>query len=134
MVVTWTTFDPAESLVVFGQAPGKTLPHKASGNATRFVDGGSLGRAMFIHRVTLRGLLPGQSYGKGWGHLVLRRALARSHPLLPVAASRGCTVHIRGHEEKPRGSEVGGDTGSPCLAPIHLVTIPSDNSPEKRDL
>ncbi|XP_058052308.1 acid phosphatase type 7 isoform X4 [Ahaetulla prasina] len=62
MVVTWTTFDPAESLVVFGQAPGKALPHKASGNATRFVDGGSLGRAMFIHRVTLRGLLPGQSY------------------------------------------------------------------------
>uniref|UniRef100_A0A8C5WZK3 Purple acid phosphatase n=1 Tax=Laticauda laticaudata TaxID=8630 RepID=A0A8C5WZK3_LATLA len=71
MVVTWTTFDPAESLVLFGQAPGKALPHKASGNATRFVDGGSLGRAMFIHRVTLRGLLPGQTYvyrcGSTWG-------------------------------------------------------------------
>ncbi|KAG8143679.1 putative Purple acid phosphatase protein [Naja naja] len=66
MVVTWTTFDPAESLVVFGQAPGKALPHKASGNATRFVDGGSLGRAMFVHRVTLRNLLPGQSYGSSW--------------------------------------------------------------------
>ncbi|KAM3829425.1 acid phosphatase type 7 isoform 3-T5 [Vipera latastei] len=71
MVVTWTTFDPAESLVVFGQAPGKNLPHRASGNATRFVDGGRLGRTMFIHRVTLRGLLPGQNYlyrcGSPWG-------------------------------------------------------------------
>ncbi|KAK9394242.1 acid phosphatase type 7 [Crotalus adamanteus] len=71
MVVTWTTFGLAESLVVFGKAPGKDLPHRASGNATRFVDGGSLGRAMFIHRVTLHGLLPGQNYlyrcGSPWG-------------------------------------------------------------------
>ncbi|XP_063167808.1 acid phosphatase type 7 [Candoia aspera] len=70
MAITWTTFDPAESIVVFGRAPGP-LAHRASGNATLFVDGGSLGRAMFIHRVTLRGLVPGQRYtyrcGSRWG-------------------------------------------------------------------
>lgn len=89
MVVTWTTFDPAESLVVFGQAPGKYLPHKASGNATRFVDGGRLGRTMFIHRVTLRDLLPGQNYRKRLGHLVLGRALQRAPPLLPGTTPHG---------------------------------------------
>ncbi|XP_053253644.1 acid phosphatase type 7 isoform X2 [Podarcis raffonei] len=63
MMVTWTTFGPAESIVEFGPDPGEAFTHSARGDATRFVDGGKLRHTMFIHRVTLQGLVPGQRYG-----------------------------------------------------------------------
>lgn len=65
MTVTWTTFVPAESMVKFGLVQGKALTQSAKGGAKKFVDGGKLQRTLFIHRVTLSDLLPGQSYGKG---------------------------------------------------------------------
>ncbi|XP_066494694.1 acid phosphatase type 7-like [Tiliqua scincoides] len=72
MTVTWTTFDPAESVVNFGLSKGKALTQWARGRAKKFVDGGVLRRSMFIHRVTLRDLSPGQRYAyrcgsqQGW--------------------------------------------------------------------
>lgn len=69
MTVTWTTFDPAESVVNFGLDSGKALTQWARGSARKFVDGGKLARSMFIHRVSLSGLSPGQRYGKGGGEI-----------------------------------------------------------------
>ncbi|XP_028597721.2 acid phosphatase type 7 [Podarcis muralis] len=72
MMVTWTTFGPAESIVEFGPDPGEAFTRSARGDATRFVDGGKLKHTMFIHRVTLQGLVPGQRYAyrcgseQGW--------------------------------------------------------------------
>uniref|UniRef100_A0A674JHB2 Acid phosphatase 7, tartrate resistant (putative) n=1 Tax=Terrapene triunguis TaxID=2587831 RepID=A0A674JHB2_9SAUR len=81
MTVTWTTFDPAGSIVEFGLEPGEVFTTSAKGHASRFVDGGWLRRSMFIHRVTLRGLAPGQRYAYrcgsplGWSRLYGFRAL-----------------------------------------------------------
>uniref|UniRef100_A0A8D0H3S7 Purple acid phosphatase n=1 Tax=Sphenodon punctatus TaxID=8508 RepID=A0A8D0H3S7_SPHPU len=81
MTVTWTTFDPANSIVKFGAEPGGAFARLAKGNATKFVDGGKLHRAMFIHRVTLHDLVPGQSYDyrcgseQGWSRRYRFRAL-----------------------------------------------------------
>ncbi|XP_074872570.1 acid phosphatase type 7 [Carettochelys insculpta] len=62
MTVTWTTFSPAGSIVEFGPEQGGAFTASAKGQASRFVDGGLLHRSMFIHRVTLQGLVPGQRY------------------------------------------------------------------------
>ncbi|KAJ6663774.1 hypothetical protein lerEdw1_009853 [Lerista edwardsae] len=81
MRVTWTTFDPAESVVNFGLDSGKALTQWAKGSAKTFVDGGKLARSMFIHRVTLSGLSPGQRYAyrcggrQGWSDVYSFRAL-----------------------------------------------------------
>lgn len=64
MVVTWTTFDPAESVVVFGPAQGAGFTRSARGNTTKFVDGGLYHRTLFFHSVILQDLKPGQRYGK----------------------------------------------------------------------
>ncbi|XP_029475711.1 acid phosphatase type 7 isoform X2 [Rhinatrema bivittatum] len=64
MKVTWTTFSPAPSVVEFQRVPGpETFTECATGEATKFVDGGWRQRAMYIHRVELTGLMPGQGYG-----------------------------------------------------------------------
>ncbi|XP_042296608.1 acid phosphatase type 7 [Sceloporus undulatus] len=95
MTVTWTTFDRAKSIVIFGQDPGEAFSHMAKGSATRFVDGGKLGRAMFIHRVTLRGLVPGQRYAyrcgseQGWSRPYTFRALLNTTTWSPRFAVFG---------------------------------------------
>lgn len=67
MTVTWTTWASAPSEVQFGtQLPGP-LPFRAHGTASAFVDGGILRRKLYIHRVTLRKLLPGAQYGERTG-------------------------------------------------------------------
>jgi hypothetical protein len=40
------------------------LENQAHGTAVKFIDGGAEKRHMFIHRVTLKGLKPGQTYGE----------------------------------------------------------------------
>ncbi|XP_067317189.1 acid phosphatase type 7-like [Anolis sagrei] len=95
MTVTWTTFDPAPSIVLFGQDPGEAFSHVAKGNATIFVDGGKLGRTMFIHRVTLRDLVPGQRYAYccgselGWSRNYVFQALLNSTAWSPRFALFG---------------------------------------------
>jgi hypothetical protein len=65
MTVTWTTWAPARSEVQFGTQGSGPLPLRAQGVASAFVDGGILRRKLYIHRVTLRRLLPGVQYGEG---------------------------------------------------------------------
>lgn len=64
MTVTWTTWVPARSEVQFGMQLSGPLPLRAQGTTTTFVDGGILRRKFYIHRVTLRKLLPGVQYGE----------------------------------------------------------------------
>lgn len=64
MTVTWTTWVPTLSEVQFGTQLTGPLPLRAKGTASLFVDGGHLRRKLYIHRVTLRGLLPGIQYGE----------------------------------------------------------------------
>ncbi|XP_015791635.1 acid phosphatase type 7 [Tetranychus urticae] len=60
MVATWTTFNSAgQPIVEYGI---KKLDKTAKGQSTEFVDGGSEARSMFIHRVTMKNLVPGQTY------------------------------------------------------------------------
>lgn len=65
MTVTWTTWVPTRSEVQFGTKLSGPLLQRAQGAASPFVDGGVLRRKLYIHRVTLRGLLPGAQYGEG---------------------------------------------------------------------
>ena len=62
MTITWTTLGKVNSSVVeYGTVK---LDLVAKGNATKFVDGGAARRTIWIHRVTLKFLKPGQSYCK----------------------------------------------------------------------
>jgi len=62
MVVTWVTMQSTSaSIVEYGV---KTLSQTAKGYADVFIDGGSEKRMIFIHRVTITGLIPGQKYSE----------------------------------------------------------------------
>uniref|UniRef100_A0A8C9AYJ6 Purple acid phosphatase n=1 Tax=Prolemur simus TaxID=1328070 RepID=A0A8C9AYJ6_PROSS len=81
MTVTWTTWVPARSEVQFGLQLSGPLPLRAQGTFSTFVDGGVLRRKLYMHRVTLRGLLPGAEYvyrcgsAQGWSRRFRFRAL-----------------------------------------------------------
>ncbi|XP_022082973.1 acid phosphatase type 7-like [Acanthaster planci] len=78
MIVTWSTFNDTPSVVQYGKVQPS---NNAIGSSTKFVDGGSLHRAQFIHRVTLTGLEPGTKYvyrcgsDEGWSPLFFFPAL-----------------------------------------------------------
>lgn len=60
MIVTWVTFDMTNtSTVEYGI---NQLNQSKHGYSTLFVDGGDEQRSMFIHRVILTSLVPGQRY------------------------------------------------------------------------
>ena len=63
MIITWVTFAAdVNSTVEYGLVD-EALAMKASGSATKFIDGGSEHRVMYIHRVKLTDLKPATSYG-----------------------------------------------------------------------
>ncbi|CAN8003976.1 unnamed protein product [Ixodes pacificus] len=94
MIVTWTTFNETpESVVEFGQA---SLDQRAVGNnITKFKDGGTEQRVIFIHRVTLTGLQPGSLYryhcgsNMGWSSLFFFRAMRSGQHWSPRLAVFG---------------------------------------------
>ena len=62
MVVTWVTMNrTTASVVEYGRDNLNTV---ARGSQDVFIDGGSERRHIYMHRVTLSGLMPGQSYGR----------------------------------------------------------------------
>ncbi|XP_011525271.1 acid phosphatase type 7 isoform X4 [Homo sapiens] len=98
MTVTWTTWVPTRSEVQFGLQPSGPLPLRAQGTFVPFVDGGILRRKLYIHRVTLRKLLPGVQYvyrcgsAQGWSRRFRFRALkngAHWSPRLAVFGDLG---------------------------------------------
>ena len=61
MVVTWVTFNMTEDSVV--EYGSRGLDSKARGVQDTFVDDGAEKRVLYIHRVKITGLTPGQGYG-----------------------------------------------------------------------
>jgi hypothetical protein len=60
ITITWTTINStAKSTVWYGI---ERLNLSSHGTANKFIDGGKQKRHIFIHRVTLKGLTPGESY------------------------------------------------------------------------
>lgn len=73
MMITWLTIDPTnQSVVEYGEFK---LDKVKFGNQTKFIDGGSEKRVMFIHRVLLTDLTPNTTYryhcgsNQGWSSL-----------------------------------------------------------------
>ena len=63
MMVTWVTLAYTNYSIVEYNKAGFPLTLRASGGITKFTDGGSEHRVLYIHRVKLTGLVPGQRYG-----------------------------------------------------------------------
>jgi hypothetical protein len=62
MVVTWVTLEAANmSIVEYGQ---QDLDNVAKGTQDVFVDGGDEKRNIYMHRVTLRNLMPNTRYSE----------------------------------------------------------------------
>ena len=59
IIVTWVTFNKTESIVKYGINRLNTL---VNGSVTRFTDGGTEKRLLYIHRVELIGLELGVKY------------------------------------------------------------------------
>jgi len=68
MVVTWSTVDPTENTVVEYGIGGLIL--RAEGDSQVFIDGGSKSKMQFIHRVHLKDLTPGTTYGNNLNNSV----------------------------------------------------------------
>ena len=64
MMVTWVTLAATNYSIVEYNKVGLPLALRASGAITKFTDGGSAHRVLYIHRVKLTGLVPDQIYGK----------------------------------------------------------------------
>ena len=64
MMVTWVTLAYTNYTVVEYNKAGFPLTLQASGDITKFTDGGSEHRVLYIHRVKLTGLVPDQMYGR----------------------------------------------------------------------
>nr|XP_028597726.1 acid phosphatase type 7 isoform X2 [Podarcis muralis] len=139
MMVTWTTFGPAESIVEFGPDPGEAFTRSARGDATRFVDGGKLKHTMFIHRVTLQALVPGQRYGDFAYDLDTDNSYvgdAFMRKIEPVAALVPYMTCPGNHEEKYNFSNyrfrfnMPGDTESLWyswdIGPAHIISFSTE--------
>ncbi|XP_013383368.1 acid phosphatase type 7-like [Lingula anatina] len=93
MVVTWVTLSQTNSsLVEYGI---RSLENAAKGSETMFQDGGSEHRKLYIHRVTVTGLKPGQKYmyhcgsQYGWSSLFTFTAMRTDPAWIPRVAVYG---------------------------------------------
>lgn len=70
MWVTWVTFDDISTAPLVEYGIG-ALTEMVKGSTTKFVDGGSQKRTIYVHRVLLENLKAAQSYGKPvfYGHV-----------------------------------------------------------------
>ena len=64
MMVTWVTLAYTNYTIVEYNKAGFSLTLRVSGGVTKFTDGGSEHRVLYIHRVKLTGLVPNQMYGR----------------------------------------------------------------------
>ncbi|CAG2120724.1 unnamed protein product, partial [Medioppia subpectinata] len=103
MVVTWVTMDSTpETTVEFGQSP-TGLNTITQGYATRFTDGGSEKRVMYIHRVVLKGLKPDEQYfyhcgsdSGGWSSVYWFKAMKEGNTWSPHLALIGDLGNVNG--------------------------------------
>ncbi|XP_076359677.1 acid phosphatase type 7 [Tachypleus tridentatus] len=113
MVVTWVTMDPTSSSIVeYGEY---SLNKSTKGSSTKFVDGGSEKRVLYVHRVVVRNLSPGTLYryhcgsNEGWSSLYFFRAMREGNKWSPRFAVFGDLGNVnaqslpRLQEETQRG-------------------------------
>jgi hypothetical protein len=62
MIVTWVTFNKTSFSTVEYGTSSWNLNFIQRGSSTLFKDGGSEQRILYIHRVVLTGLIPGETY------------------------------------------------------------------------
>ena len=67
MMVTWVTLTLTNYSIVEYNKGGFPLTLRATGAVTKFTDGGSQHRVLYMHRVKLTGLAYDQVYGGYWG-------------------------------------------------------------------
>ena len=67
MMVTWVTLTLTNYSIVEYNKGGFPLTLRATGTVTKFTDGGSQHRVLYMHRVKLTGLAYDQVYGGYWG-------------------------------------------------------------------
>ena len=105
MMVTWLTIDSIETkpTVEFGSMDSfPSYPFTSSGWSTKFVDGGSEQRTMYIHRVLMEGLTPGQGYyyhvgsPEGWSDVFWFTALKSGTEWSPRFAIYGDLGNVNG--------------------------------------
>jgi len=105
MMVTWLTVDPitVQPVVEYGLADSYPLfPFTSNGWCTKFTDGGSEQRVMYIHRVLLRGLTPGAGYyyhtggPEGWSDVFWFSALKEGTNWSPRFAIFGDLGNVNG--------------------------------------
>lgn len=95
MMVTWVTLAYTNYTIVEYNKAGFPLTLRASGGVTKFTDGGSEHRVLYIHRVKLTGLVPGQRYDyhvggyDGWSGLYHFFALKSGEDWSPRIAFYG---------------------------------------------
>lgn len=100
MVITWVTLWPTNSTVVeYGIS---RLDTETQGKETLFIDGGSEKRHIYMHRVKLTSLIPGQKYfyhcggEKGWSALYFFAAMKSGQSWSPRLAVYGDMGNIKG--------------------------------------
>ena len=65
MMITWVTMaSSVKSVVEYGERYKLPLNKRAFGEATKYKTCGWKERIIYMHRVRLEGLVPGQGYGK----------------------------------------------------------------------
>ncbi|CAI9728181.1 acid phosphatase type 7 [Octopus vulgaris] len=100
MVVTWVTMSETNSsMVEYGQ---DSLKYMVPGTETLFIDGGSEQRHIYMHRVTLTQLDPGQKYRyhcgglKGWSGIFFFKAMKSGQNWSPKLAVYGDMGNVNG--------------------------------------
>lgn len=105
MMVTWLTVDAitVRPVVEYGAADGMpTFPLTSSGWSTKFTDGGSEHRIMYVHRVLLEGLTPGAGYyyhvggPEGWSDTFWFTAMKEGSKWSPRFAIYGDLGNVNG--------------------------------------
>lgn len=100
MVVTWVTFWQTNSTQV--EYGSDALDKVVNGTETLFIDGGGEKRHIYMHRVTLKDLIPGQRYfyhcggAKGWSDLFFFTAMKSGSDWSPRLAVYGDMGNING--------------------------------------
>ena len=64
MMITWVTLANTDYSIVEYNKAGFPPTLRTTGDITKFTDGGSEHRVLYMHRVKLTGLVPDQIYGK----------------------------------------------------------------------
>ncbi|XP_022649381.1 acid phosphatase type 7-like [Varroa destructor] len=107
MVATWLTINqtkkPQARYGAAGNSSSVLFSMKVNGWSTKYVDGGTEQRQMYIHRAIMTGLVPGQRYyyhvgsDDGWSPVFWLQAQRNDSAFAPTLAVYGDLGNVNGH-------------------------------------